>query len=230
MTVDPEGVNLLQLALFDLQKTSSETIELFPKVWAAAEALADRTVELRRDGLVCLEELRAARFSPLVSYLLFTKLTEPDLGLRAIVINILAEVLGPDEGGQFAPEVVRQVLLYHLSQMEPLQIHALLEAVVYDSALESPVGILIKSNCMAGSVLSEILSDRKQTLAIRNQAANFIARVGFVDAAPCIERIIGRIESRVNGQQAFPFNQVDALDEAQLLPNLKSVLVVLQAP
>jgi hypothetical protein len=230
MPVDPEGVNLLQLALFELQKSSSGTIELFPKVWAAAEALADAEIYNRREGLDCLEELKAARFSPLVSYLLFTRLTDPDLGLRGRIIKILADALSPDTGGQFAPDVVRQVLLYHISQMQLFQIHALLEAVVFDSSLEAPVGILIKADCMAGNDLSDILSDRRQPLTIRKQAANFIAWVGFVDAAPCIERLIGRFESRVNGQQAFSFNQMDALDEAQLLPTLKSVLIVLQAP
>jgi hypothetical protein len=230
MSVDPEGMNLLQLALFELQKTSSETIELFPKVWAAAEALTDANIENRCEGLACLEEVRAARFSPLISYLLFSKLTDPDLGVRTRIIRNLAAVLSPDEAGQSAPDVVRQVLLHHLSQMQFLQVHAMLEAVVYDPTVEAPVGILIKANCNAGSDLSEILSDRRQALAIRKQAANFIARVGFVDASPSLERLIGRIESRVNGQQAFSFSQIDAMDEAQLLPSLKSVLTILQAP
>jgi hypothetical protein len=230
MQVDPENINLLQLALFELHKTSSGTIELFPKVWAASEALADVNVENRREGLDCLEELKAARFSPLVSYLLFTKLADPDLGLRGRVIKILADALSPDEEGQFAPEVVRQTLLSHLSQMQSFQIHALLESVVYDSTLEAPVGMLLKADCMAGSDLTDILADRKQALAIRIQAVNFIARVGFVDATPCLERLLGRIESRVNGQQAFSFNQMDAMDEAQLLPPLKTALTVLQAP
>lgn len=230
MPVNPEGISTLQLALFDFQKTSSSAFELFPKVWGAIEALADAQVANRQAGLDCLEELNAARFSPLVAYVLFTRLDDPDLAIRARVITLFADVLHPDSQGQFAPETVRQTIFYHLSGLHPRQIYALLEAAVFDSATTTSIAALLKNNCQAGSDLTTTLADRKTPLAIRKQAANFIAQVGYVDALPAIERLIGRLEARVNGQQAFIVNPADSLDEAELLPILLSVSQGLKAP
>lgn len=230
MPVNPEGISTLQLALFDFQKTSSSAFELFPKVWGAIEALADAQVANRQAGLDCLEELNAARFLPLAAYVLFTRLDDPDLAIRARVITLCADVLHPDSQGQFAPEAVRQNILYHLSGLHPRQIFALLEAAVFDSATIPSIAALLKNNCQAGSDLTTILADRKTPLAIRKQAANFIAQVGYVDALPGIERLISRLEARINGQQAFIVNPADSLDEAELLPILLSVLQGLKAP
>ncbi len=230
MTLEPASANLLQLTLFDIQDTNSTAFELFPKVWAAAEALADSQGEVRLSGLACLEELKAARYSPLISYLLFNLLTDPDLCIRVRVIRLLAEALNSDAEGQFALENVRQVLLYHLGHIRKGQIYALLEAAVADASVEPAIAHLLKNNCLAGDDLAEILSDRKTPLAIRERAASFIGRVGFVDATPSVERLVARLELRANGQQAFSFNQADMLDETYLLPGLKELLSTLQAP
>jgi hypothetical protein len=53
--------------------------------------------------------------------------------------------------------------------------------------------------------------------------------VGYVDIAPDLERYINRLESKVNGQQLFSANTLDAIDDGQLLPVLKNALNVLQA-
>ncbi len=230
MPVNPEVISTFQLALFDFEKTSSSSFELFPKVWGAAEALADVGVVNRHASLDCLEELSAARFSPLVAYLLFTRLNDPELAIRARVIKILADVLRPDLQGQFAPEAVRQNVLYHLTRLQPRELYALLEVAEFDPSSAASIATLLKANFMAGNDLTTILADRKIPLSIRKQAANFIAQVGYVDALQGIERLISRLETRVNGQQAFMVNPADPSDEVELLPILTSVLQVLKAP
>jgi hypothetical protein len=230
MPVDPEGINTFQLALLDFEKTSSSSFELFPKVWGAAEALTDIGVVNRQTSLDCLDELSAARFSPLVAFLLFSRITDPDLMVRARIIKMLAEVLRPDSQGQFAPEPVRQNLLFNLTRMQLREIFMLLETAEFDASTTDSVATLLKVNHLAGGDLTIILADRKMPLAVRRQAANFIAQVGYIDAVPGIERLINRLDARVNGQQTFIMNSVDALDELELLPILQSVLKGLKAP
>jgi len=230
MSVDPESINTIQLPLFDFQKTSSYAFELFPKVWGAAEALIDGQFENRRAGLDCLEGLNAARFSPLILYIVFSRMAEPDLNLRVRIIKILANVLSPDENGQYAPDSVRRVLIHHLSFLRMDEIFALLEAAEFDETTIPGIVSMFRENCMTGNDLTEIVMDRKMPIALRMQAANFIARVGYVDAAPGLEKFIYRLESKVNGQQLFTAYTPDAVDEGQLLPVLKDVLTVLKAP
>ena len=66
-----------QPQLFLLEE-SSGTIELFPAVWGALEDLTKEDVNVRRSALEELIELDAARFSPVVSYILVTKVVEPN--------------------------------------------------------------------------------------------------------------------------------------------------------
>ena len=230
MSLDSEGANLLQFTLFDFQKTSSEAFELFPKVWAAAEALTDLNVGNRLAGLAILEEIRAARFSPLVAYLLLSKIIDSDLNFRVQLIKAIAEVFEPDEQGNLAPEVVRQNLTLHLCQIRSHQILAILEAASVDPGLDLQVAALLKPNCEAGNQLMEILADRRMPIKLRERAAHFMVRVGYVESVPGIERLIGRLESRINGQQAFSFSSPDSNDESELLPTLKLALAALQAP
>jgi hypothetical protein len=230
MPVDPEGIQTFQLALFDLEKYSSSSFELFPKVWVAVEALTDGNLANRQASLDCLEELNAARYSPLVAYILFTRLTDPDLTIRTRVVKILADVLRPDSQGQFAPDQVRQNVLFHLSRMQPSEIYALLETAEFDPDSVAAITALLKADHQAGLELTTCVNDRKTSLRIRKQALQFIAHVGYLDAAPGIERLINRLEARVNGQQSFVVNPAETAEETELLPILQSVLRGLRAP
>jgi hypothetical protein len=230
MPADPEAINLRQPFLFDFQTNSLDTIELFPRVWGAAEALVDPNPLNRQAGLQSLKESRAARYSPLIGYLLFTRLSDPDLLLRINIIGELADSLSPDHDGQFAPEIVRQSLRFYFSQTDQNQILAMLEAAELDKRVEPAIVLFLKINCDAGTILADILTDRKKPVGLRNQAAKLIGMVGYVEAIPTIDRLISRLESRVNGQQSFGFNPLDPIDEAELLPTLKDVLAILKAP
>jgi hypothetical protein len=227
--MDPEGTFVLQPALFEINQTSTTTLELFPKVWIAAEEMVDPILEIRQKSLENLEELSAARFSPLIAYLLFTRLNEPDLGLRCRIIRLLSDALSPDVNGNFASDGVRQILRHHLALLGRDQIYTLLEAIEIEPSLDKAGGLLLKANSRAGEVLAEIMLDRKNPLLIRVQAAQMIGRVGYLDAAPGIERLINRLEARQNGQQAFYFSSAESIEEAQLLPVLQAVQAILRA-
>ena len=111
MGIDPLSFNLSQPALFDFSEPSSGAMELFPAVWSAAEDLTSPEAATRRAGLERLVEMGAPRLSPLIAYLLATRLTDPDLNLRTSVVQVLSDVLAPNKQGHSSPEAVSRIVL-----------------------------------------------------------------------------------------------------------------------
>src|SRR5512136_879865 len=128
---------LPQPALFDFSPTSTNAVELFPAVWSAVEALTAPEVNIRNSGLDRLLSLGAPRISPLVAYLLATRLTDPDIRLRARMVRALGEIFSKDEQGNTAPESVKRHLTFYLAQMRIRLVFSLLEVASYDPELES---------------------------------------------------------------------------------------------
>lgn len=230
MDTDALIVNVTQPTLFDWGDSSAGTLELFPSVWGAAEALTSPDVLIRQAGLDRLVELNAARFSPLVAYLIGTRLTDPDIALRAHIVQTLASIFSPDQQGRPAPEMVRQHLTTLLSQMRARQIYALLQVASFDSSLEPQIAILLNTCSYAGNHLGDILANREALVSIRQKAAHFIGQVGYCDAIPLLERLLNRLEARQNGQQMMPFLRVNENDEITLLPAVRGALNILNAP
>ncbi len=220
--------DLAQPPLFEFNgDTTTGALELFPMVWNALEALTSPDVVQRNQALDNLLEIQAPRLSPLVAYILVTRLQDTDIHFRARVIKVLADVLSPDEKGNPAPEEVRQKLLYHLPQIRRRTIYAILQVCVDNLARRADVSVLLNACPYAGNALADILGDRKTDLAIRKEAAYFIADVGFLDAVPELERIRGRLETRQNGQRSMAFLPPSLGDEAELLPDITKALQVL---
>lgn len=227
---DPLFVNLEQLALFEWGESTSAAIELFPAVWSALEALVSTEPEARKTGLEKLEELNAARFSPLVAYVLVTRIAEPELELRAGVVRILSQVLLADQQGKLAPEPVRSLVKTHLALMRTRQVYSLLQLAVHDASMEAPAARLLNACVYAGNHLGEILADREMPLTVRIAAVKMIGLVGYVDAIPVLERILARLESRLNGQSSMPFATPAEGNESALVSALQSTLKILRLP
>ena len=219
-----------QPLLFQLGEARAQGLEFYPAVWSAAEALTSSDPLIRRMGLEELDETDAARYSPLIVYLLITMLTDPDIDLRAKVIHCLTRVMGRDEQGNTSPEAVRQCLCGHLGALRTREVYALLQAVEHQPAIEEQVVSLLGCSSYAGNHLADILSERGAPLGIRRLAARFIGRVGFLSALPAVDRLASRLETRHQGQQAMPFAPRDAGDEVHLLPELRKALELLSAP
>ncbi|HEX9028950.1 MAG TPA: hypothetical protein VF823_07240 [Anaerolineales bacterium] len=230
MENDPLLLSLSQPPLFELGEPSAETLELFPAVWAAAELLVSPEAPRRRSGLERLAELKAARVSPLVAYLLATRLLDPELELRGRVVRLLDTVLSADDQGRLAHPAVRQALTGWLVTMRTRPIYALLQVAESDPSLDGPVTNLLNACPFAGSQLASLLAERKTPLSIRRQAARFIAMVGYLEAVPTLERLETRLASRQEGQQAMPFLPPDPTDEVALLPAVQAALNSLRAP
>jgi HEAT repeat protein len=226
---EPSQASPPQPLLFDLEESTAK-IELFPSVWTASEGLTSPHSGVRRDALEQLLNLNAPRFSPLVAYLLASRLTDPEIAFRAMIVKTLGDVLSPDENGHPAPEKVRQTLSAYLAQMRTRHTFALLQALVEDPSLEKHVANLLNACPYAGNHLADILSDRRSPLSVRKQAGRMIGRVGFLDAIPALERLSSRLEARLNGQRSMPFAPASPQEELDLLPIIQTAMMLLRAP
>jgi HEAT repeat protein len=204
-------------------------MELFPAVWGAAEGLTSPDVNVRTASLNRLLELGAPRLSPLIGYLLATRISEPDLDLRCRIVQALGELLVVDAAGRQAPDAVRRHMITYLAQMRTRPIFCLLQAAINEPDLEAHITRLLNNCPHAGTHLAEIFSNRGAPLAVRLQAVHFVGQAGFLDAVPALERLAARLDARRNGQQSMPFAPPPTTqDESQLLQKTHQTLLLLR--
>jgi HEAT repeat protein len=194
------------------------------------ENLTASDADVRHQALDKLLELNAPRFSPIVTYLLVTRLTDPDFIFRKRIILALGSILSVDENGLPAPEEVRSSLLQFLSQVRTRQVFAMLQVASEDEMAVDQVARLLDACPYAGHHLIDILNDQKASLTVRRMAAIMIGKVGYLDALPALEKLQIRLETRLNGQKAMPFAPPPINNEVDLLPAIHHSLHLLRAP
>ena len=219
-----------QPRLFSLEESSSSIAELFPEIWAASEDLSNPNPSIRRLALEFLEHRSAARISPLVVYIIATRLDDSDLEVRMRVLRILGGVLSPDALGNRAPDMVTNYLTHNLSNMRTRQVFAILEVLVHETDLAPQVICILKTCPFAGNHLMEMANSRKVPLGMRRKAIWLIGQIGYLDAIPALERMQIRMETRLTGQQNMPFVPPIGVDDIELLEDVKSTLGMLQSP
>jgi hypothetical protein len=209
---------------------ASGFLELFPAVWNDAEALCGPDAKERRAALARLEETSAPRLSPLVAYLVATRLSDPDLAVRGRAARVIGDLLTLDPLGNATPDVVRRYLNAYLSQMRTRGVYHLLEIAVTDPEAIPYLSRVLNACPYAGRHLGDIALDRMVPLSHRKQAVLFIGSVGYLESIPALERLATRLESRLVGQQAMAFAPPAQSEEKDLLPIVQSVLHILQSP
>jgi len=223
-------LNMSQPMLFDFADTATGALEFFPEVWSAVEKLTSPDLLVRRDALDRLVVLDAARLSPLVAYVVATRIFEPDIALRYKVINLLGKILSPRETGKLTPPEVRLHLKEYCLLMGRRGFLQVLEVAEAYPEAESKIAALLNLCSQSGEELADIMTDRRIPLNLRRQAINFVGRVGFLDAMPSLEKLEQRLESRINGQKAMAFAPPSAQDENSLLPVVQATLTLLREP
>lgn len=226
MDEPPGKINAQEPEILTLGEVRSG-IEFLPIIWDAAEAFTSPSLETRWEGLNRLSDCEAIRNHSLVAYLLFSRLTEPDIALRARVVGALAEVLIPSSQGVPETHPAFDGLSAWLSEMRTPQVFALLQVAEFDKAAEPSVASLIEYCSFTGEYLAEILADRQAPLSIRKQAAHFIGRIGYLDAQPALERLAARLEQRRSRDELLGPQSEN--DECNLLPLIHNALTVLTA-
>lgn len=219
-----------QAGLFQNVNILQGAVELFPAAWTAAEALVSADEKLRRAALVRLQELGAPRLSPLIAYLVATRLSDPDMELRTQAARIIGSLLVVDAHGNASPAPVRSQLAHTLGQMRTRNVYHLLEIALADPETSPHLTRILNACPYAGRHLADIAMDRMLPLNLRKQSVWFIGAVGYLDAIPSLERLAARLESRLSGQQSMPFAPPGQAEEMELLPIVRSVLELLRAP
>jgi len=230
MNIDSSFTPYSQPRLFKPGKTSSRVAELFPEIWSAAEDLCNPSNTTRRRAIALLEQSGAPRISPLIVYLVATRLVDPDMEIRAHVVKILGEVLSDDDEGSHSAQVVINQLTFYLADMRTRHVYSAIQVLTEHLEL-APHVIRILSVCpFAGNHLIDVANLRKVGIEIRKQAIWLIGQIGYLDAVPSLERLQLRMESRLNGQQAMPFAPPAGIDDTDLLPAVRSSLALLRSP
>jgi hypothetical protein len=214
--------------LFIIEDNSSiGSVELFPAIWQAAEKITSTDEKVRYAALDELLKLNAPRFSPLVVYILATRLRDSNLAFRARIIETLANVLRVDVEGRLAPDQVRGHLVSYISQLEKDDIVAILEVGIAEKESSLHIIKLLNFCPQAGKYLSELIADRSALVEIRRISVYFIGQLGFVETLATLERLRNRLESRQEGQKGMPFAPPSIIDEEDLLPEIKKAISLL---
>jgi len=219
-----------QPSLFDFADSAVGVAELFPTIWRALEQLTSPAISDRQTGLSQIIELDAQRISPLVAYVLATRLDDQDIEFRFKVVQVLGDLLSQGDSSAAPTPEVKSTLKAYLAQMRQRKIYALLQVGDYHMPAGSSVAALLKACSNAGRVLADIFLDRSLPLEIRLQAIQFAGNVGFLDTIPGLEKLAARLEGRLNGQRSMVFIQENDSKEKSLLPAVQTALAILKAP
>lgn len=195
----------------------------------AGEMFVSPHVEERRRGFALLVGSEIARRSPLTQHLLASRVDEPDVPLRAQIIQAVAdyfEVRGREY--RYPPEI-RAAVAGHLRKYDRPQVLALLEThrLPEEAGLNlSPESLsrLLERVPNASQHLTRLAGDKTVGMELRCAAVELIGRVGFTDAVSTLEGLEARIEGRRAGQLTMLFAPPEHPDEATLLPTLKEAL------
>ncbi len=219
-----------QPTLFEISQPSQRVGELFPAIWNALELLSSPQVERRHQAMDQIFELDAHCISPMVAYMVTTRIEDQDIDMRLRAVQAVGQVLRACNGNGGAPSEIRQAVTPYLSQMRRRKIYGLLQILEAHPSAETDVAAVLNVCSFAGSTLALIFLDRKLSLEIRRQAINFTGIVGFLDAVSALERLADRLESRMNGQRSMPFAPPSDKDEKSLLPTVQATLRMLKTP
>lgn len=215
--------------LISLELPETEALlELFPGVWQAVENLASGMVETRHKALETLLQSGAPRVSPLVAYVLSTRLFDPDIEFRKRIVEALANLMRRDADGKYAADAVRSQVITALSYFDDRGLFSMLEVGLDQKDMMPHIEKLIKYSPRTGKFLKEMARDRTYPLGIREVAIRLIGRLGIVDALSELERVRNRIEMRQEGQRSMPFAPPSSTNEMNLLPEIQKAILALE--
>ncbi len=200
-----------------IKKLPTQDPEWSDEIWQAAEGLVSPNSFEREKALDYLFDRGTLKKSPLIAYILATRLSDPDLEVRFHIVKALGSVLAGDEDGEKMSDPVLRQLQNYLANLNTEQILDLLEvSEQYLSAEESLIGIFRLAS-YAGNRLSGIVNDRKKPLGIRQKAIYFCGEIGFLEASTTLKVLISKIEKRNQMLRRSPIRK-KTLDENQLYP------------
>jgi hypothetical protein len=179
-----------------LKNINEFSLDQIHQLWESAEAISSPELSERKRGLERLIEFDVVRRSPLITYLLATRIVEPDFTLRAYIVRVLAGILKTDSPDNLSTEDVRLTLVNYLSQIDLREILALIQLAEIDPYAEEQIIHLLSVCSCAGGHLINIVNDRGTSIPIRKLSVKFIGRVGYLEALPDLLRLETRLKAR----------------------------------
>lgn len=225
MEIDPTYLRVAHRGVYGVDEGDTRISESLPELWEALQALTSSDINARRAGLDRLLTLDVIHQSPLVAYILATRLDEPDLALRTRIVKVIGDVLQPLYNGDARVAQVQLQLSAYLAQMRTRRIFALLQVAEADPATHAAISRILNHCPFGGVQLGDLIADRYISLSIRKLAVEFIAQVGYLDALPSLERQCVRLERRMNGHQLEKLTEADG--DIWLLPEIQKAIQVL---
>ncbi len=207
----------------ELRNLNEFSLDQIHQLWESAEAISSPELSERKRGLERLIEFDVVRRSPLIAYLLATRIVEPDLTLRAYIVRVLAGILKTDSPNNLSPDDVRLTLVNYLSQIDLREIMALLQLAEIDPYAEEQIILLLSACSCAGGHLIFIANDRGTSLPARKLSVKFIGRVGYLEALPDLLRLETRLKTRTKTNHTED-------SQTSLLPIITESLTLLRTP
>jgi hypothetical protein len=211
----------VQLPLFVYGEPTENIAEMLPVVWSATESLAGADAITRQHGIDAILELGAQKVSPLVAFMIATRLGDKDIYIRRRAIYILADLITWVPGDNQMADSIRKSVTNYLHDIGEEIIFGILEVAVMDPQAEKPIYDLLNASPSAGKYLGEVLTEWKHPLAIRQKAIHFVGLVGYMEALPALERLLDRLEARQTGQFAMSFASSSIRSDEDIMPYLR---------
>lgn len=168
------------------------------ELWETAEALISPDPYLRESALDQLKEIDGVNQSPLIAYLLVSRISEPDLEIRFHLIQLLGSLVDFDSPGQHLTDQALRIAKDALDQINKFQLIRLLEVADSYLAGESAIKSILILSSYAGTILSGIVNDWKLPISIRQQAVFYCGEGGFLSSRPTLQNLIHRVEKTRN--------------------------------
>jgi hypothetical protein len=215
---------MLQQDFLEFQYLEEISAERSAELLKVLEDLLAPDIDLRYEAMTRLCEMDAHRRSPLAISFLVSRLNEPDLSLRAMIVHSIREVILVRDILPKPPLRVQNYLHSVLRELGEREIYSLLELLVQDQELLEPICTLLNQCSMSGETLVEILGCPEYPISIRTASCEIIGEIGFLEARQMIESLERRLSERTSAQFSMPFAPQSYEEAKGLIPVLRRTL------
>jgi hypothetical protein len=163
-------------------------------LWDAAEGLISPDPNIRDSSLDQLKEIDGIHRSPLVAYLLVSRISEPDLEIRFHLIRLLGSLMDFESSGKSFSDQALDFAKDALDQMEKSQLIKILEVAESYLTAERAISNILKLSSYAGVGLSGIVNDRKLPVSVRQQAVFYCGEIGYLSSKPTLQNLVQRVD------------------------------------
>jgi len=164
------------------------------RLWETAEGLVSPDPNTRESSLDNLKEIDDFHRSPLIAFLLVSRISEPDLEIRFHLIQLLGSLVDFGSSDQHFSDQALVFAKDALDQMERIQLIRMLEVSDRYLTAERAIRNILKLSSYAGVVLNGIVNDRKLPVSLRQQAVFYCGAVGYLSSKTTLQNFVQRVD------------------------------------